>query len=155
MCLAIAGCGSDDGGSANGGLDKNVPTAGERTEEDEPFIAIEDYALSYKQLDADKTCRLLTDAGQQRVIRNFGSTGTDCTKVLRREFSSVNTWREKRALYRGITKEQVTVQVEGRSGSGELSFLRDGKIETVPVKVHKVGDTWKVSDPGDETFIEP
>ena len=119
---------SDSGGS-------DIPPPGQSTEKDRALDPIMDYALAVKRLDAARACNSLTKGGQQRLVHNFGSTATDCEKVLKREFSSLSG-RQKRELAKRLKTVNIGEgKVEGGYGNGEVIYVQGTETQFVPVKV--------------------
>lgn len=134
VCLALAGCGSDD----------SAPEVGSG-EEAAVAAAVKDYLTALGTLDAAGVCDSLTEAAQRDLVSRSGSTQTECDKVVALGFQFLSE-EQKLALAEQRSLEPFGLEVSGSTATGRLEL--SGK--TSRFEAEKVRGRWKLSSPGEE-----
>ena len=138
LCLAAAGCGSDDGGS------------GAEQQGDEPAVsaAVKRYLGAMGRLDPAGVCASLTPAGQRDLVSSSGSKTRSCEEVLRLGFQLMDG-QQRQVLAAQAALEPYDIAVSGRNAVGNLQY--QGQV--TQFQAEKAGGTWLLSSPGDRQIV--
>jgi hypothetical protein len=137
VCLALAACGSDDGG-----------TAAATSDEAAVAVAAKRYLTALGDLDAAGVCNSLTDEAQQQVVEESGSSQSRCADVFRLGFATMGE-EQKRALVDQRDLEPFGIEVSGTSATGRLQY----KGQTSQFSAEKVAGGWRLSSPGEAEIV--
>lgn len=133
VCLALAGCGSDDSPpEARSGEEAAVAAAAKR------------YLTTLGNLDARGVCDSLTEAAQRDLVSRSGSNETECDKVMALGFQFLSE-EQKLALAEQRSLEPFGLEVSGRTATGKLEY----RGQTSQFEAEKVRGQWKLSSPGE------
>lgn len=137
VCLAVASCGSDEGG-------------GEAATGDEAAVAVaaKRYLTALGNLDAAGVCDSLTDEAQRQVVEQSGSSQSRCADVFRLGFATMGE-EQKRLLSDQGRLEPFGIEVDGTSATGRLQY----NGQTSRFSAEKVAGGWKLSSPGEEEIV--
>jgi len=137
VCLVVASCGSDDGGSKAATGDEAAVA-----------VAVKRYLTALGNLDADGVCASLTDEAQQQVVEESGSSQLRCAGVFRLGFATMGEG-QKRALADQRDLEPFGIEVDGTSATGRLRW----NSQTSEFSAEQVKGGWKLSSPGTAEIV--
>jgi hypothetical protein len=137
VCLAVAGCGSDDS--------PPEPPAGE---EAAVAAAARGYLTALGTLDAEGVCASLTAAAQREVVAQSGTSEKRCERVMGLGFALLSD-EQKRTLAEQGALQPFEVRVSGRTATGQLEF----RGQVTQFEAEKVDGRWKLSSPGEEQLV--
>jgi hypothetical protein len=137
VCLVVASCGSDDGGS-------NAATGDEAA----VAVAVKRYLTALGNLDAAGVCESLTEEAQQQVVQQSGSSQIRCAEVFRLGFATMGE-PQKRALADQRDLEPFGIEVDGASATGRLQW----NSQTSEFSAEQVEGGWKLSSPGTAEIV--
>jgi len=136
VCLALAGCGSDDSPEVASGEEAAVAAAAKR------------YLTALGNLDAGGVCDSLTEAAQRDLVSRSGSNQTECDKVMALGLQFLSE-EQKLALAEQRSLEPLGVEVSGKTAIGRLEY----RGQTSRFEAEKVRGQWKLSSPGEEQLV--
>jgi hypothetical protein len=137
LCIAMAGCGSED------------KSAAPATSEDAAVaVAVKRYLTAMGTLNPDGVCDSLTPRGKRDLVKESGATKRSCEEVLRLGFGLLKD-DQKRLLAEQAGLQPFQIDVQGSHATGSLQYR--GQVSQF--QAEKVGGVWKLSSPGNQAVV--